>query len=327
MKRTLHGMLVLIAVCLLNVPHAFAQVDRATLTGIVKDPSDAVIPGAQVTVTGLANGAVTKVTTNVEGTYLALNLTPGEYLVQIEALGFQKYEQTVALATGTRARLDISMALGALGEMVTVAGVTPLLSTESAVLGTVVAQRRSVEAAAGDPQLGRPARDGSRRSERSLHRAGRRYVGRPHRRRQRARQPQPTEQLPPRRRREQQLLHERAGTDDADLAAVGGCDSGVQGRDEPVRGGVRLVAGRCGHRQHEIGDELDPRNGVRVLPQHRPGHDQLLRQVGEPAESRPTSRTSSAAMSADRSNATSCSSSGTTRAHASSRACCVPAGC
>ena len=64
-----------------------AQVDRATLTGIVKDPSDAVIPGAQVTVTSLATGVVTKVTTNDEGTYLVLNLMPGEYLVQVEAAG------------------------------------------------------------------------------------------------------------------------------------------------------------------------------------------------------------------------------------------------
>src|SRR3954467_9504367 len=37
MKATLHGMLTLVAVFLLNVPLARAQVDRATITGIVKD--------------------------------------------------------------------------------------------------------------------------------------------------------------------------------------------------------------------------------------------------------------------------------------------------
>ena len=85
MKRTLHGMLALVAVFLLNVPAASAQVDRATLTGIVKDPSDAVIAKAQVTVTSLATGVVTKVTTNDNGTYLVLNMLPGEYLVQAES--------------------------------------------------------------------------------------------------------------------------------------------------------------------------------------------------------------------------------------------------
>ena len=41
MKRTLHGMLALVAVFLLHVPDASAQVDRATLTGIVRDPAAA----------------------------------------------------------------------------------------------------------------------------------------------------------------------------------------------------------------------------------------------------------------------------------------------
>jgi outer membrane receptor protein involved in Fe transport len=138
MKRTLHGLLALVAVFLLHAPDASAQVDRATLTGIVRDPSDAVIPQAQVTVTNIANGVVAKTTTNTEGTYLVMNLLPGEYLVQAEMTGFQRFEQTVSLEIGARSRLDISLPVGAIGEMVTVSGVTPLLSTESAALGTVV---------------------------------------------------------------------------------------------------------------------------------------------------------------------------------------------
>src|SRR4029450_8391677 len=109
MKRTLHGLLALVAVFLLNVPAASAQVDRATLTGIVRDPSDAVIPQAQVTVTNIANGVVAKTTTNNEGTYLVLNLLPGEYLVQAEMTGFQRFEQTIALEIGARSRLPHSL--------------------------------------------------------------------------------------------------------------------------------------------------------------------------------------------------------------------------
>ena len=51
MKRTLHGMLALIAVFFLSVPTASAQVDRATLSGVVRDTGGGVIPGATVTVT------------------------------------------------------------------------------------------------------------------------------------------------------------------------------------------------------------------------------------------------------------------------------------
>jgi len=138
MKRTLHGPLALVAVFLLHATAAWAQVDRATLTGIVRDPSDAVIPQAQVTLTNLATNVVARTTTNNDGTYLVVNLLPGQYLVQAEMTGFQRFEQTIALEIGSRARLDISLPVGTIGELVTVAGVTPLLSTESAALGTVV---------------------------------------------------------------------------------------------------------------------------------------------------------------------------------------------
>jgi outer membrane receptor protein involved in Fe transport len=139
MSSTVRGVRALaVALIVACASTAFAQVDRATLTGIVKDPSDAVIPGAIVTVTNLATGVAAKATANQEGAYLVVNLAPGEYLVQAEAQGFQRFEQTVLLETGQRARLDLSLAVGSLGETVTVQGVTPLVNTETAALGTVV---------------------------------------------------------------------------------------------------------------------------------------------------------------------------------------------
>ena len=127
-----------LAVLLVSATAAFAQVDRATLTGVVRDASDAVVPNAKVTVTSIATGVASTVTTTNSGVYLVVNLMPGEYLVQAEATGFQRYEQVVSLELGARSRLDLSLAVGSIGETVKVEGVTPLLSTESAVLGTVV---------------------------------------------------------------------------------------------------------------------------------------------------------------------------------------------
>src|SRR5918992_3072967 len=138
MLRKVSGALAVTALLLAVAVPALAQVDRATLTGIVRDPSNAVIPKAQVKVTNLATGVESTATTTNDGTYLIVNLQPGEYLVQTEATGFQRFEQTVALEIGSRARLDISLAVGSVGETVKVEGVTPLLDTESAVLGTVV---------------------------------------------------------------------------------------------------------------------------------------------------------------------------------------------
>jgi outer membrane receptor protein involved in Fe transport len=140
MRRILRSAGAATVLLLAMAASAAAQVDRATLTGIVRDPSDAVIAKAQVKVTNLATNVVSTVTTNTDGTYLVVNLAPGEYLVQVEAPGFQRFEQTVSVSVGTRARLDLSLAVGSVGETITVEGVTPLLSTENAVLGTVVAR-------------------------------------------------------------------------------------------------------------------------------------------------------------------------------------------
>jgi outer membrane receptor protein involved in Fe transport len=130
-----------LALALLCLPAlASAQVDRATLTGVVRDPSNAVIAGATVTITHIATGIESKATTTNEGTYLAVNLPPGESLVEAQASGFQKFAQIVRLEVGNRASLDFALTVGSLTETVRVDGVTPLLDTQSSVVGSVVSQ-------------------------------------------------------------------------------------------------------------------------------------------------------------------------------------------
>ncbi len=131
--------LLVVLFALVAVP-AWAQVDRATLTGVVKDPSNAVIPQATVKVTGVATGVEHSATATDDGAYLIVNLSPGEYLIEASATGFQTFAQVVQLQTGQRARIDFSLPVGSVGETVKVEGVTPLLETQSAVLGSVVSQ-------------------------------------------------------------------------------------------------------------------------------------------------------------------------------------------
>ena len=138
MSRFIQRASAMAALLLVFAATTYAQVDRATLAGVVRDPSNAVVPKAKVTVTSIATGVASTVTTTSDGTYLVVNLAPGPYLIQAEAAGFQRYEQTVSVEIGARSRLDMSLTVGAISETVKVEGVTPLLSTESAVLGSVV---------------------------------------------------------------------------------------------------------------------------------------------------------------------------------------------
>ena len=109
MRRIL---LVLALSCVAALAHA--QVDRATLGGEVRDQTSAVVPNAAVVVTNTATNVSTRLTTNAEGAYLAVNLTPGRYRVDVEAAGFEKKSEAVILEVGQRARLDVSLGLGAM---------------------------------------------------------------------------------------------------------------------------------------------------------------------------------------------------------------------
>ncbi len=116
-----------------------AQDFRARLTGRVLDPSGTAIPGASVELQSLGTGAVIRTTTNQEGIYTFLYLNPGTYSLKAGAGGFKTYERTnLVLQTGQSAGIDISLALGALSESVTVTSEAELLSTQTADRGAVV---------------------------------------------------------------------------------------------------------------------------------------------------------------------------------------------
>jgi hypothetical protein len=117
---------------------AQAQIDRASLTGTVKDSTGAVMPGASITITGPQAPASS--TTNSEGTYLVVSLVPGPYLVVAEMSGFQKSSRAVVLEVGQKGRVDFTLGVGGATETVTVQGEARLLNTEQSSLGAVMDQ-------------------------------------------------------------------------------------------------------------------------------------------------------------------------------------------
>jgi hypothetical protein len=140
MRRILHGVLALSALLFLHVAPAEAQVDRATLTGIVTDSNGGVIPGATVVVTSLATELESHLVTNEVGGYQVGNLIPGRYRVEVELNGFKKSSQVVTLEVGQRGRLDVELAVGSVAETVTVAETAQLLNASDATLGAVIPQ-------------------------------------------------------------------------------------------------------------------------------------------------------------------------------------------
>ncbi len=136
-KKTIIPSLLIITFLALN---AAAQTITATLTGEIKDPNGAVVPGATVTVTSVETGLAKSTQSNADGRYTITFLQPGTYNVTVEKSGFAKTERpSIRLETGQTAGLNIDLSLTAGEVNVSIEGSeTPLLQTESSALDTTV---------------------------------------------------------------------------------------------------------------------------------------------------------------------------------------------
>src|SRR6187399_906954 len=137
MKRVLiRGAAALLLLAVLPVA-AFAQ---ATISGIVKDTSGAVLPG--VTVEAASPVLIEKTRSTVtdgSGAYQIINLLPGTYTVTFTLSGFNVFKREgIELSGSFVATLNADMKVGALAETITVTGQTPLVDVRSAAVQKVV---------------------------------------------------------------------------------------------------------------------------------------------------------------------------------------------
>ncbi|HYL75890.1 MAG TPA: TonB-dependent receptor [Bryobacteraceae bacterium] len=119
-----------------------AQAPIGNISGVVRDPSGAVVAGAQVKATSANTAAVRNASTNDEGYFLLSTLQPGEYKVQVTSPGFSEATvQRVTVEVGQTARVEIALALSAASTQVQVGGEAVQVDTERTTLGGVVTAR------------------------------------------------------------------------------------------------------------------------------------------------------------------------------------------
>jgi hypothetical protein len=134
--------LLIVAACCLVFGAAgglFAQTSEGTISGIVTDPTGAVLPGVDVKLTHVETGLVRSVVTNDEGRFYAAALPAGTYEIVAELPGFKRFERKgVRLVTGDRLNIPIQMEVGEITETITVTGAAPLVQTESGEVSKVI---------------------------------------------------------------------------------------------------------------------------------------------------------------------------------------------
>ncbi|MBM3788213.1 MAG: carboxypeptidase regulatory-like domain-containing protein, partial [Acidobacteria bacterium] len=129
----------------LSLPAA-AQVTTGEITGTILDSANAVIAGATVTASNPATNTSRTVTTSNAGVYNIPALPPGVYSLRVEMKGFtSQVRNNVELQVAQVARIDLTLQVGNVTEVVEVQGGAPLIETDNTSLGTVVENKRIIE--------------------------------------------------------------------------------------------------------------------------------------------------------------------------------------
>jgi len=100
-----------------------------SIQGVVRDPSEAVVPNATVRLSNIRTQVSSETKTSSDGNYRFVSLAPGSYEVVVEAPGFNKTVVKFELDTDQNLNLPVSMTVAAAASAVEVTGEVPVLNT------------------------------------------------------------------------------------------------------------------------------------------------------------------------------------------------------
>ncbi len=113
-----------------------------TVSGQITDPSQAVVPGAQVTLVDQQKGYQFTTTSDNSGRYVFTSIPPGVYSVSVDMAGFEKSVRTnVRVNVSENATANLVLKVATARQAVDVQSQAQPLSTEDAVTGQVVNRR------------------------------------------------------------------------------------------------------------------------------------------------------------------------------------------
>jgi Carboxypeptidase regulatory-like domain len=129
----------LIACTMLAASLSLAQVATGRINGRVTDATGAVLEGATVTITNEGTGVAQTVRSGATGDYVFQAVNPGAYTLTADASGFKQFvSQGIQAHIQDNLTIDIKLALGSVGQQVTVSAAAPLLQTADASVGQTV---------------------------------------------------------------------------------------------------------------------------------------------------------------------------------------------
>ena len=132
-----------LALLLMAVVPAMAQINAGSLSGTIADSTGAAIPNAKVVATEVQTGSVYNTVANSAGIYTLPSLLPGTYNVTVTAPSFKQAKVNgVLIFISARVGHDFTLEPGESDVTVTVDANGPALDTETSDVGTSISQQQ-----------------------------------------------------------------------------------------------------------------------------------------------------------------------------------------
>jgi len=127
--------------------NASAQLASQTaLVGTVTDSGGLVVPGAQVVAVNVGTQDTYEATTNADGYYNIQFVRTGKYTITVTVPGFQTFKALgVDVGSNQVVRTNAVLQVGGVNESITVAGVSPIIDTDSAKISETISGREVVD--------------------------------------------------------------------------------------------------------------------------------------------------------------------------------------
>jgi hypothetical protein len=121
---------------------AFVQsqttISTGSIQGTITDPTGAIVAGAKVTITDKATSKAIATTTTSAGTFASGALTPGDYIVEVQAQGFKTLSTTVSVQVGVTASGNFKLQVGQANQVIEVQAGELQVNTEQATVQGVL---------------------------------------------------------------------------------------------------------------------------------------------------------------------------------------------
>jgi len=136
---------------------SWSQTQLGTVFGTITDPTGAVIPGAQVTVSSVSTGSKRDAFTDTKGQYYVVGLPTGKYTVRIDKEGFQtEIREGIAISPAAAIAINLTLQVGAVPQQVTASAEAPTIDSTSSTVSAAISERSLTELPLDGRDLLRP---------------------------------------------------------------------------------------------------------------------------------------------------------------------------